>query len=539
EKELETAAAMFASIGYYDETSRYLYTLYLVGGLKPGSQVREESLYRLFKVMLDAAGSPTRVAAGDLSLYSDIAVVDQNPGFMNGVLSLILAGSSIPSEFATEEKSAAGYFNRAFAYRIFSSYKQEYAQSSHLGEMYLGVVRVFSSLGEYKLAIESGREFQQRFPDSPSYTEVSLQIADSYVALKDRVNERKVLASLLDKLAASRQEGVPLVPVSSKRWRFGSTPLFRALVDKIRYNIEAYSDTYDPTEGSSPSTSDSADSDKEADNDSDQSEREAQPEPEERSHSERPSAPNYSSVLARYVSSLATEEKKTETLALFWGEIKKHPKEEGLYERFLQWLGQAQLMNEQLKAYNAALREFDSNTWYHRLARWYVRQKRGRELAAYAKQLIDVFDEDEIGDYLYRFGGYGSTAKGDGVDWDQRFAFDLYSYAHRRFPGNLLFVRGMLTYLSKNDRARWEKLASEYYFADRSISDDYLEWLSRKNLLRQRYAEAKQRAGNSAAASNPSPVFTREFGYSVFSADAAMWLSHHDEALDAYRRLAV
>jgi len=38
----------------------YLYTFYLVGGLGPGTSSREEALYRLFKVMLDAAGSSDR-----------------------------------------------------------------------------------------------------------------------------------------------------------------------------------------------------------------------------------------------------------------------------------------------------------------------------------------------------------------------------------------------------------------------------------------------------------------------------------------------
>src|SRR5260370_12826028 len=144
--------------------------------------------------MLDAAGTPTRVGGGDLSFYRDIAEVDQKPGFLNGVLSLVLVGSSPSQDFATEQKAAAGYFNRAFAYRIFTSFKQEYAESKHLPEMYIGTVNVFALLLEHKLAIEAGREFQKLYPDSPRYADVSLRIADSYVALKDRARseERRV-----------------------------------------------------------------------------------------------------------------------------------------------------------------------------------------------------------------------------------------------------------------------------------------------------------------------------------------------------------
>jgi predicted Zn-dependent protease len=532
-KDLQTAATLFASIGYYDQASRYLYTLYLGGSIQPGTASREETLFKLFKVMLDAAGSPTRLASGDLSFYRDIAEIDQHPGFLNGVLSLILSGSDIESEFKAEESAAGGYFNRAFAHRIFTAFKSEYPQSSHLGEMYLGIVDVFASLGEQRIAIDAGREFQERFPESKSYADVGLRMADCYVALKDRAGERRVLADLLNKLAATKPAGMPLVPSSNRRWRFGSTPEFRVLVDRIKYNIEAYNDTYDPTEdGSGPAVA-SEESDEEEEESDEPVERGDEPESDSESSAE-PGGPTYSSVLERLVSSLAADDRKTDTVALFWGEIKKHPKEEGLYERFLQWLGQAQLINEQLKAYNSAVREFDSNTWYHRIARWYVRQKRGRELNSYARKLIDVFNEEEVSDYLYRFAGYGPTAKGDSLNWDERFAFDLYSYAHNKFPRNLFFVRGMLTYLLKNDRVRWEKLSAEYYFLDRSIRDPYLEWLSKQGQLRRRYADAKQRRGASGATTQTALATP----YSVFAADAALWLSHHDEALDAYRQLA-
>ncbi|MFY9607862.1 MAG: hypothetical protein WAU45_04510 [Blastocatellia bacterium] len=542
-RELETVASMFTSIGDYDQASRYLYTLYLTGGLQPASEQREQALYRLFKVMLDAAGSPTRVASGDLSFYKDVAQLDTHPGFMNGVLSLILSGIDPAAEFKNKEKAAAGYFNRAFAYRIFTAFKQEYVGSSHLAEMYLGVVNVFSALGEHRLAIEAGREFQQRFSDSPRYAEVSLRIADSYVALKDRTNERAVLSDLLDRLARSRRAGTPLVPPAAKRWSWGSTPFGQGLIDRIRYNVEAYSDTYDPTADEDSGVSDG---DSEGDD-----EEESESDEETAAHgaeSEADRGPTYSSLLERYVSSLAAEDKKTETVAFFWREIKKHPKEEGLYERFLRWLGQAQLVNEQLNAYNSAINQFDSNTWYHRLGRWYVRQKRGRELTRYSRRLISVFDEEEISDYLLRFAGYGATPAGDALNWDKKLAFDLYSYAHSRFPRNLFFVRGMLTYLSNTDEAQWSKLSAQYYFADRSIRDSYLPWLSKRGVLRERYAQARARRGDAATggrgdgttdavAASPRPAVSPS-AYEIFAADAALWLSRHDEAIEAYRRLA-
>ncbi len=524
-EELQQTAGMFASIGHFDQASRYLYTLYLLGKLQPATASREDALYRLFKVMIDAAGTPTRVGTGDLSFYKDIAEIDRHPGFMNGVLSLILSNTSPADEFATQEQAAAGYFNRAFAYRIFTSFKQEFAQSKYLGEMYLGVVSVFATMGEHKLAIEAGREFQQKFLASPSYVDVTLSIADSYVALKDRTNERATILPLLDRLAKSRPRGTALIPSSSKRWAYIISPTIDTIFDKIKYNLEAYSDTYEPASDKTDNSDDSESSGDDEEYGSDDS-----------SSTEKKGA-TYSSVLERYVSSLATDDKQQETVAFFWNEIRKYPKEEGLYERFLRWLGQAQLINEQLKAYNSAIRQFDSNTWYHRLARWYVRQKRGRELQRYARQLIDVFDEEEISDYLYRFGGYGATAAGDELNWDQKLAFDLYDYAHKRFPRNLFFVRGKLTYLwSAKSYAEWAKLSQQYYFADRSIRDPYLAWLSKENQLRDKYQQARNRKGTDSSQSGTATT-PKNFAYQTFAADGALWLSHHDEALDAYRAL--
>jgi tetratricopeptide (TPR) repeat protein len=82
---------------------------------------------------------------------------------------------------------------------------------------------------------------------------------------------------------------------------------------------------------------------------------------------------------------------------------------------------------------------------------------------------------------------------------------------------------------------------AEYYFADRSIREPYLAWLSKQGKLREAYAKAKARRGDRATGRvgaplplSPSPPPP---SYAVFAADAAIWLSHHDEALDAYRQL--
>ena len=59
----------------------------------------------------------------------------------------------------------------------------------------------------------------------------------------------------------------------------------------------------------------------------------------------------YASVLERFVASLAKEKRNDDILALYASEMKKYPDEQGLYEQMLQWLGQTNLFEEQLKVY--------------------------------------------------------------------------------------------------------------------------------------------------------------------------------------------
>jgi len=49
----------------------------------------------------------------------------------------------------------------------------------------------------------------------------------------------------------------------------------------------------------------------------------------------------------------------------------------------MRWLGQAQLINEQLKAYDSAIKTSSiQNTLVSPAGPWYVRQKRGKDLTA-------------------------------------------------------------------------------------------------------------------------------------------------------------
>ena len=60
-------------------------------------------------------------------------------------------------------------------------------------------------------------------------------------------------------------------------------------------------------------------------------------------------------------------------------EIDRNPDDPGLYERLAVFLDQNRLGTEQEEIYRRALARFPDRSWYHKLARFYLRYKRDAE----------------------------------------------------------------------------------------------------------------------------------------------------------------
>src|SRR5205085_6195853 len=122
-------------------------------------------------------------------------------------------------------------------------------------------------------------------------------------------------------------------------------------------------------------------------------------------------------------------------LALYTNEMKKYPDEQGLYEQMLEWLGQTNLLEEQLKVYKEALQKFPTTVWRDRLARWYIRRERKEEFESYSRQLLGQLGDQELQNYLKQFIGANSSA--NPASFDAQLYLGLYTLAHERFPHNL------------------------------------------------------------------------------------------------------
>lgn len=542
-EELATLARLLIAEGDGDTASRFLYTLYLQNELKPGSPLRAKVLYQLFSLLADARGERLALTRGDLKFYQDIATSDPHPGLLGGVLSLILSDTDPASELKAQEQRAVEYFNRAAAFRIFTAYKQEYPTSAELAQMYLDIVRLYAATKEPKIAAETLAEFEGRYRDAPRYAEVALKLADCYVALGKPEEERAVYRRIMDYLGERREQGRPLVPAAGQS-RIGAADGKQPTI------LDIY---FEPTE-TSPSPGDyPPQSNRGIHIPDEESEEDASAVYDNYSgsaytdhlsavsfkpqgtHGEASGeeAVSYASVLERHVASLAREKRTEAILTLYANEMKKYPDEPGLYEQMLQWLGQTNLLEEQLKVHKQALQKFPTTLWRDRLARWFIRRERRHEFETYSRELLAQLSDREIQEYLAKFVGANSAA--DASTFEAQLYLGLYTLAHERFPHNLSFVEGLLKFYRAHGRwDAWRSLMAEYYFESRAIRDEFLSHLASRNELRAHLERARERCRVQAGADGR---VLDSLPYKLFRADAAVRLSNYEEAVDAYREL--
>jgi tetratricopeptide (TPR) repeat protein len=584
-EELATVARLLIKEGDGDTASRFLYTLVARGRLEKGSPERAKVLYQLFELLSDAGDERLALTRGDLQFYRDVASSDPQPGIVGGLLSLVFSDTNPPRELKRADAEAVKFFNRAAAYRIFNAYKEENPTSPELAQMYLDIVRLYTAAKEPEVAAPALREFEQRYTDAPQYPEVALKLADCYVLLGRRGEERALYGHVLDHLGKHRDAKLPLVP-SSEESDAGTytdtlsepTAIQPSLAEYppksnpgIKTTDEEEKDDYGyPSRSNSYRDFMSQDEDRRRLQEGDTAEGDATADGDDSSRIEEAGdsrdderdggkAANvkvtYADVLARYVASLAGENKTEEVLALYAGEVKKYPNEQGLYEQMLQWLGQTNLFDEQSRVYKEALARFPTELWRDRLARWMLRRERRQEFEDYSRELISKLDDDEAEHYLEKF--VAPRAGADNLGLESNFYLGLYSLAHERFPDDLRFVRGLLNFYAEHKR--WDehqKLLAEYYFVSPEIREQFLARLAEQGELRARLDAARELlkkssdpnkknvgGSNSKDADGPDSnsigpdAVVSSLPYKLFRADAAARLSNYEEAVDAYREL--
>jgi cellulose synthase operon protein C len=492
--ELVTATRLLLQENEGETASRFLYTLYLREDFRKNSELRAKVLYQLFEMFSDAENRKLPLTKGDLRFYEDVAKSDTNPGIATGILSLIFSDSNPQSQLEEQETVAAKHFNRAAAYRIFEEYKKENPNSNELAQMYLDLVRLYTSAKETEIAGKTLDEFAAKYENSSDYANAAMKLADSFSATGQEPKARETFQKVLDYLGKRNKS---LAPKRSEADVFSSDSKPENYeMSNTGINLEKPAETPQQNYYDDASNGNFHDY-----------------------LGRKTDVVTYADVLEKFVNSLAKEKQTAEILALYSNEIAKYQTEEWLYEKRLTWLEQTNLTDEKLKFYKTSLARFQNDGWRDKLARFFVREKRNAEFAALSEDLVGKLNDAEVQNYLSQMID-GRTSSGE---FQKQLYLKLYLTAHQRFPHNISFVNGLLSfYKSNKQEAEWRKLSAAYYFESPEIRETFLDRLAEKGELRA-YLQTAQNNENSI--------------YELFRADACARLSDYENAVEAYRKL--
>ena len=176
-QELYVCARLLEDIHSYPESARYYFALHNSKGM---NDAQERALAALTNLLLTAPESPIQLGSGELSIYRDIATMDEGPGYLNGILSLILNTTSPAARFSEEEQRAVPYFHRSRAADLLAMLDAKFPNSTRRPELHTKLLEFYASSGESEAVIRGGREFLAAFPNAPQRSDIALLMADAY-----------------------------------------------------------------------------------------------------------------------------------------------------------------------------------------------------------------------------------------------------------------------------------------------------------------------------------------------------------------------
>jgi tetratricopeptide (TPR) repeat protein len=498
-RELYVCARLLEDVHFYPQSARYYFALY---NSKGSDNAQAQAIAGLAGILLTAPETPVRFGSGELSMYRDIATMDQGPGYLNGILSLILNTTEPASHYSEEELRAVPYFHRSRAAELIELLDSRFPDSPDRPELHAQLLQFYAGAGESEAVIQGGREFLAAFPKAPQRTSVALLMADAYARNNDATSEFAIYDSVLKELAASAQ----------------NVPLGKSATG---------------TEYQQPKFGNAQESDASEDD-------EGAEQPEEAGRSRRPNhafeigsttattapagprSPEYARVLERYLARLVQMKQIPQALSVLGGEIDRNPDDPGLYERLAVFLDQNRLGEEQEQVYRRAIAHFPDRSWYDKLSRFYLRYKRNSEFEQLTRDAIKSFSGTDLERYFQ--GVYGSPA----------LYLQLNLYANQRFPHNPVFVHNLLrAYQSREtyNEAAWEALLRQHWFEEADLRNVFFEYLSRQGRLEPELTALRQSAPDEKAwRSNPAAA--------DFIANANLWRSHFEESAPPLKSLA-
>jgi predicted Zn-dependent protease len=504
-RELYVCARLLEDIHVYPESARYYFALYNSKGM---NDAQERAISGLADLLLTAPETPIRLGTGELSMYQDIATMDQGPGYLNGILSLLLNTTSPSSEYAQEEQRAVSYFHRSRAAELLALLDAKFPDSPHRAELHAKLLDFYASSGESEAVLKGGREFLATFPNAQQRTTVALLMADADARTRRMQDEFAIYDAVLQELAV-RADKMPLgLRVSSTdEYSPGAAPR----------NVEEDS----PNAGEGMANNSRV--------------QQAQKSPAlqvnlaaaERQLGAR--SPEYARVLERYLARLVELKQIPGALAVLRREIDHNPDDPGLYERLATFLEQNQLGTEQEEVYRRAMGQFPDRSWYHKLARFYLRQRKNAEFEKLTEDAVKVFQGTELESYFQSV-----------VGGTPQLYLRLNQYANARFPHNPVFVRNLLA--AYRNPATWNPAAAEavlrqHWFEETDLRNQFFEFLTSSGKLGAELSALEQTAPNSGKGSWDEFVRNNPAAGNLL-ASADLWRSHFEDSAPVLEALA-
>src|ERR1017187_10049762 len=144
--ELQTMAQLFEWLPDVNEAACLYYALYSVP--PAGGAAAERALNGLANLLLTAPEQPIQFGSGDLSFYKDIATLDTSPGFLNGILSLLLHSTGPRSMYQFQNEKSGVYFHRAAAAQLVALLEQRFPKSEYRAPLRAALISAYGAYGD-------------------------------------------------------------------------------------------------------------------------------------------------------------------------------------------------------------------------------------------------------------------------------------------------------------------------------------------------------------------------------------------------------
>jgi hypothetical protein len=504
-QDLATLAALTDAIHSYAESARYDYALASTpGNLPSGEPAAQSGLSGLVHLLLTAPDQPIALGAGNLTLYRDIATLDQGPGYWNGILSLWLNGASPATEYQTETAKAQSYFHRAKAAELLAELDAKYAAAPERAGLHAELIRTYAGYGESDAVMAAGKEFLASFPASSDRVEIAGLMADAYSRQQNTAAEFALYDSLLTELAA-KTGGLPLTAGNPA----APTEPVAAPYPGRMLNPDAETE---PPDAGAANKAVAAMRAASFDLSSYTPVTAAIPE-----------AVAYARILDRYLGRLVAEKQLPQALTVLRRQLDANPDDPLLYERLANFLAQNSLSAEQEQTYKLAIAHFQEPGWYDKLARLYLRERNREAYAALTKQVTGIFTGTELDQWFARAGTLAQLNAPGQPALGPQLAVQLNLYAQQRFPHDLVFTRNLARAYNTRptaNRAAYEDVLRHHWWESDDLRGEFFAHLASTGKIQAELAALGSPTSNPGA----NPAALREL------AELDIWTSHFEAA---------